>query len=125
LYKHKFSATAAKGGGFNVNMEEHASVSKIEGFALNLAGYDIVNVAQKVDVNISGQGNVSVSAATDIFPSATLSVNGATIMQHDQPSFKGNFKSKGSQPSDAEDNGMGGVAPPQPGYKPAQWYKRL
>jgi RHS repeat-associated protein len=74
--QNKFSATATADGGFNVNMEQHGSVSKSEEFGLNLMGYNIVNVAQKLDVNISSQGNVSVSAATDVFPSASLSVNG-------------------------------------------------
>lgn len=72
---------------FSLNFEQHASVSPIEGFGLNALGYDIVNVAQKLQVNYSG-GNVSTSAATDIFPSASLSLNGAQLFHYTQPSFK-------------------------------------
>ncbi len=50
-------------------------------------GYDIVNVAQKLDINISGN-NLSVTASTDVFPSATLAVNGSQMMYYPQPSFK-------------------------------------
>ena len=70
-------------------------------------GYDIVNVAQKLDVNISSKGNVSISAATDIFPSAKLSVNGSTIMQYNQPSFKATHTAGAK--TNFQDNGAGGV----------------
>lgn len=118
--QNKFSLTT-ESTGVNLNMEQHASVSRIEEVGLNLMGYDIVNVAQKLDLNISSKGNVSVSAATDVFPSATLTVNGSTIMQYDQPSFKATHTR--GQPSFA-DNGMGG-ATAQWEFKPAQWIKRL
>jgi hypothetical protein len=124
--QNKFSATANGDGGFSVNMEQHGSVSPSEQFGLNQLGYNIVNVAQKMDVNISAQGNVSVSAATDIFPSASLTVNGNSIMQYNQPSFEkthallvtGSISQSGSV-----------LLPPKTVYdyslKPATWYKRL
>lgn len=88
----------------------------------NELGYKVVNVAQKLDVNVSFQsGNVSVSSATDIFPSATLKVNGTTTMQYDQPSFVETHK--------APSYTFPGVAPGSGkaydlSYKPAVWYKR-
>lgn len=84
-------------------------------------GYNIVNVAQKLDVNISKSGNVSVSAATDIFPSASLSINGTKIMQYNQPSFKATHTRNKS--SSIIDNGMGGEMIDYD-YKPTTWYKR-
>ena len=61
-----------------------------------------------------------VSASTDVFPSATLTVNGTSIMQYNQPSFKGTHSRGGATFSD---NGMGGVSVER-AYKPAQWFKR-
>ncbi len=119
--QNKFSLTSGKDG-VNLNVEQHGSVSKIEEMGMNILGYNIVNVAQKLDVNISAKGNVAVSAATDVFPSATLSVNGANIMQYNQPSFKATHTMGAS--SNFVDNGMGGVTKEKT-YKPAIWYKRL
>jgi hypothetical protein len=80
-------------------------VSPIEGFGLGLMGYDIVNVAQKLTLSLSGN-NLSVTAATDIFPSATLAMNGSQMMYYPQPSFKGTH---GYQKRTVfGDNGMGG-----------------
>ena len=125
--QNKFDASTTAAG-MNVNFEQHASVSSIEEFGLNLMGYSIVNVAQNLDINISQQGNVSISAATDLFPSATLSVNGSTIMQYNQPSFKANF----SAPvvgTTAPLSGPGGSMPSAPiqdfSYKSTMWYQRL
>lgn len=73
---------------FSATFEQHASVPGFEAFGLNLLGYDIVNVAQKLTLGLSGN-NLSVTAATDVFPSATLSVNGVGLFQYYQPSFKG------------------------------------
>ncbi|MDQ2751659.1 MAG: RHS repeat-associated core domain-containing protein, partial [Bacteroidota bacterium] len=81
--KFSFSNSA---NGFSVNFEQHASVSRTEEFGLNFLGFNIVNVAQKLNLNYF-QGQLSVSASTDIFPSATLSVNGNQIMNYNQPSF--------------------------------------
>ena len=120
--QNKFSLTANSKDGYNLNVEQHGSVSGAEESALNFLGYDIVNVAQKLDVNISMKGNVTVSAATDVFPSATLSVNGATIMHYPQPSFKATH-TRGWP--NFVDNGMGGVSPEERPYLPASWYKRL
>lgn len=106
--QNKISATH-NSTGINVNFEQHASVSRVEELGLNLGGFNIVNVAQKLDINISPKGIVSISAATDVFPSATLTVNGSTIMQYDQPSFISNFSAAES-----------GIT-----YIPAKWFKRL
>ena len=119
--QNKFSATTTSTG-MNVNFEQHASVSPIEQAGMNSMGYKIVDVAQKLDVNISQQGNVSVSAATDIFPSATLNVNGSQIMQYNQPSFVETHSAPivgYSMPS----SGSGPIF--DASYYPATWYKRL
>lgn len=99
--------------GMHVSFEQHASVPKIEEFALNMMGYNIVNVAQKLDVTVTPKGAVSVSAATDVFPSATLKVNGSTIMQYNQPSFKESHRFRVENYHYVRE------------YKPAMWYKRL
>jgi hypothetical protein len=91
---------------YNLNFEQHASVSKVEEFGLNAIGYNIVNVAQKINANLSSDGKLSVSSATDVFPSATLKVNGTQIMHYAQPSFKATH------------------SPLTKDYKPAHWYKR-
>lgn len=105
--QNKFDLSSSNSG-ISVKFEQHASVSRVEEFGLNAMGYSIVNVAQKLDLNYSkGSGNLSVSAATDVFPSAKLTLNGQKIMQYNQPSFKATH----SKTSDS--------------YKPANWYKRL
>jgi len=73
------SSTSANGtlSSFNMTFEQHASVSPIEQFGLNRLGYKIVDVAQGLKLNYSG-GYLSVVSTTDIFPSATLSVNGVS-----------------------------------------------
>lgn len=85
--QNKLKASTSSDG-MNVNYEHHLSVSTIEEYGLFLKGYNIVNVAQKLNVTISPTGSVSIKAYTDVFPSATLKVNGTTIMQYDQPSFE-------------------------------------
>ncbi|MBC7749257.1 MAG: RHS repeat-associated core domain-containing protein [Methylotenera sp.] len=105
--------SSATSTGVNISMEQHASVSPIEEFGMNAMGYNIVNVAQKLDINVSNN-NVTIAAATDLFPSAKLSVNGRPVMQYSQPSFEKNF-SKTYPPGESADNG----------YKPAVWFKRL
>jgi RHS repeat-associated protein len=119
--QNKFSLTKASNG-ISLNVEQHSSVSRIAEIGMNIIGYDIVNVAQKLGVNISPKGNVSVSAATDVFPSANLTLNGSTIMQYNQPSFKATH-TKGVN-NNFIDNGMGGGMRENI-YKPAKWYKRL
>lgn len=84
--QNKFSFTSSSNG-VSLNFEQHASVSRIEEFAFDIMGIKTVNVAQKLDVSVSTQGNLSMSVATDIFPSATLSINGSAVMQYNQPSF--------------------------------------
>jgi RHS repeat-associated protein len=116
--QNKFSATST-GNGVNVSLEQHASVSKSEEFGLNVLGYKIVNVAQKLDINIPKEGNISVSASTDVFPSATLSINGNQAMQYNQPSFVETHTAPvvGRNPL--------GFPKRDYSYKPAVWYKRL
>jgi len=82
------SSTSANGilSTFNMTFEQHASVSSIEEFGLNRLGYKIVDVAQGLKLNYSGS-YLSVVSTTDIFPSATLSVNGIRLMYYKQPSF--------------------------------------
>lgn len=75
-------------GGFSLNFEQHASVSPIEQFGLHAMGYKIVDVAQNLKITYGG-GKLNITTATDIFPSATLDVNGSRIMHYPQPSFKG------------------------------------
>ncbi|MBP7540810.1 MAG: hypothetical protein KA802_12865 [Saprospiraceae bacterium] len=91
-------------GGFSLNFEQHASVSPIEQLGLKVMGYDIVNVAQGISLNYSSS-KLSISAATDVFPSASLAVNGIQLFQYDQPSFKATH----GRNSSFIDNGMGGV----------------
>ena len=90
--QNSFTASQSKNadgtlGSYNLNFEQHASVSPIESFGLNMLGFDIVNVAQKASFSLSGN-NLSISAATDVFPSATLSVNGSQLFKYNQPSFR-------------------------------------
>ena len=90
--QNKFSTTSTTNadgtlGNYSLNFEQHASVSRSEAFGLNMMGYDIVNVAQNLTVDYSGS-KLSISAATDVFPSATLSVNGTQLFQYNQPSFR-------------------------------------
>ena len=117
--QNKFETTSANGE-ISSNFEHHNSVSNVEAVGLNVMGYNIVNVAQKLNINYSG-GNLNVSAATDIFPSATLTVNGITIMQYDQPSFKENFHLPFKVlPFPSE----GTTTVPDYTLKPAIWYSR-
>lgn len=107
--QNKFSASQSTNSdgtlsSFSLNFEQHASVSPIEGFGLDLMGYDIVNVAQKLNVSTSGS-ELSVSASTDVFPSASLSVNGNQLFRYDQPSFRATHGRSRS----FSDNGRGSV----------------
>jgi RHS repeat-associated protein len=84
-----FSKTIAEDGtlrSYNLNFEQHASVSKIEEIGLNILGYKIVDVAQKLNVTISN-GNLSTTGQTNIFPSATLDLNNSRVFKYNQPSF--------------------------------------
>ena len=74
-------------GDFSWNFEQHASVSRIEEFGLNALGYNIVDVAQKLNISVHN-GNLSFSAFTNVFPSATLDVQGFRLMHYKQPSFE-------------------------------------
>jgi RHS repeat-associated protein len=104
---------------FSVNFEQHASVSSIEAFGLNALGYDIVNVAQNLQVNYSG-GNVSTTAATDVFPSASLSLNGTQLFHYTQPSFKATHGRDNSY----TDNGTGGVSVESTSRRPPPSFHR-
>src|SRR5690606_17850451 len=72
----------------SATFEQHAKVNGFEELGLGLMGYQRVNVAQKLTLGLSGN-NLFIGAATDIFPSATLSVNGSQLFKYDQPSFRG------------------------------------
>lgn len=75
--------------GISVKFEQHASVSTAEEANLNIIRYNIVDVAQQLNINYNAtNGNLGVSSFTNIFPSATLKVNGFKIMQYNQPSFE-------------------------------------
>ena len=124
--QNKFSLSTTADG-VAMNFEQHASVSSIEAVGMNTMGYNIVNVAQKLDILYS-RGKLSISAATDIFPSANLTLNGSTIMQYNQPSFAKTHSLPVTGWSPALNNGLYYV-PSRPifdrTYKPAMWFKRL
>jgi len=84
--------------------EQHAKVNGFEELGLGLIGYDKVNVAQKLTLGLSGN-KLSVNAGTDVFPSATLSVNGNQLFKYDQPSFQATH----GRSSSFQDNGTGGA----------------
>ena len=73
--------------GGTTSFEQHAMVNGFEEMGLGLMGYDAVNVAQKLTLGLSGN-QLSVTGATDVFPSATLGVNGIQLFQYNQPSFR-------------------------------------
>jgi RHS repeat-associated protein len=113
---------------YHFSMEQHASVSKVEEAGLNRLGYKIVNVAQKLDINVSSFGTMNFSAATDVFPSAILTVNAknnigttSSLFHYIQPSF--------IKTHSAPIIGYYGREMTAPrfdlSYKPAAWYKRL
>jgi len=68
------------------SLEKHAKVPLFEAFGIMAQGGNVVNVAQKL--GIVGFGNkMRYSSSTDIFPSATLSINNVEVMRYMQPSF--------------------------------------
>lgn len=89
---------------FNATFEQHASVPGFEAAGLSLLGYDVVNVAQQMNMSLSGN-QLSITAGTDVFPSATLNVNGTQLFQYNQPSFRATH----GRDSSFSDNGRGGV----------------
>jgi RHS repeat-associated protein len=89
---------------FSTEYVQHASVPRFEAWGLHLLGYDIPDVAQKLELRLSGNV-LHIAASTDIFPSATLKVNGITLFHYEQPSFIGTF---GEDPS-FEDTSPSGV----------------
>jgi hypothetical protein len=110
------------GKGINLNFEQHASVSPSEEFGLNSMGFKIVDVAQKLNINYTkSTGNLSVSVYTNIFPSATLKMNGKSIMQYNQPSFLQTHRAPiiGSSSSSS-----GSVPLKDFSYYPSKFYKR-
>ncbi|RTY77504.1 RHS repeat-associated core domain-containing protein [Flavobacterium sp. LS1P28] len=120
--QNKFSLSSSKSG-INLNFEQHASVPKMEEIGLNMTGNNIVNVAQKLNLNYFG-GNLSVKASTDIFPSATLSVNGNQLMNYTQPSFTGTHSLPSIGKTPATSSGTGGNTIYNYSYKPAVFYDR-
>lgn len=107
-------------GGFALNFEQHASVSSSEELGLNLLGYKIVDVGQKLEIRYGGGGNLKITSYTDIFPSATLDVNGNRIMYYPQPSFE---KTHGVKLNLDKKWGNGTPALDY-GYYPSVFYKR-
>jgi len=126
--KFSFNGTQFQNGllsSTTLNFEQHASVSPSEEFGMSTMGYNIVNVAQKLNINYS-QGQLTVSSYTDIFPSATLAMNGSQMMYYPQPSFKATHSLPiigWTTPNPYKDHSW-----PRPiydySYKPAMWYKR-
>ena len=102
--QNKFGFSKSSGS-LSLNFEQHASVSWQEEAGLNLMGYDIVNVAQKLTLGLKGN-NLSISAGTDVFPSATLSLNGSQLFKYNQPSFRATHGR--DTRTILGDNGMGG-----------------
>ncbi|WP_343786061.1 hypothetical protein, partial [Wandonia haliotis] len=87
--RREFSVTKNEDGSFNnfsLVYEQHASVPEIEETGLNYAGFKIVDVAQKLVIKQHGN-HLWYGSSTNIFPSATLSVNGHELMKYTQPSF--------------------------------------
>jgi RHS repeat-associated protein len=88
--KYSFNQEVTPSGllsSFEMNVEQHASVSKPEEIGLNMMNYNIVNVAQRLKLNYA-QGKLSLSAYTDIFPSASLTVNNHLLMYYINPPLK-------------------------------------
>ncbi|MBL7883998.1 MAG: hypothetical protein JNL69_08000, partial [Bacteroidia bacterium] len=106
-------------GGYSMNFEQHASVSPIEEYGINMNGFKIVDVAQKLNLTYSG-GILKVNSYTDIFPSATLDVNGLRVMYYPQPSFKATHEVK----LNIDKPWNNGTPALNYGYYPATFYKR-
>lgn len=110
--------------GLNINFEQHASVPLIEEIGMNAMGYKIVDVAQKLDINYNkSNGNLSISSYTDVFPSASLSLNGSQIMKYDQPSFIKTHSAKTPIMSSFLPNQIQGFKTDY-SYYPSEFYKR-
>jgi len=74
---------------FTAGFENHTEVPLFEAMGLMLQGYARVDVAQKLIItgSISG-GTLNYKSFTDIFPSASLSINGTKVMYYRQPLYK-------------------------------------
>ena len=72
---------------FLVTYEKHVRVPKFESAGLRLMGYNVVDVAQRLEIKSLG-GRLNYRAFTDIFPSATLTINDVKVMHYAQPSYK-------------------------------------
>ncbi|MGL6126601.1 RHS repeat domain-containing protein, partial [Chryseobacterium artocarpi] len=70
--------------------EQHARVNGFDKLGIEAMGYSAPNVAQKLSIGLSGN-NLSVTAATDVYPSAKLTVNSSQLFKYNQPSFKATF----------------------------------
>ncbi|MFN5073468.1 MAG: RHS repeat domain-containing protein [Cyclobacteriaceae bacterium] len=84
----EIGTSTVNGQSFSVNLEKHTMVNWfLEAPTFPLMGYNVVNVAQRLE--ITGQnGSINYKAFTDIFPSASLSINGTRVMKYMQPSFQ-------------------------------------
>lgn len=122
--KFGFGASTFKNGvltGTSLNFEQHASVSAIEAAGLNVMGYDVVNVAQSLNFSYANN-RLSMSAATDVFPSATLTMNGISLFKYNQPSFQATH----GRSSSFSDNGYGGAMTSDVSKRaPASFYLRF
>jgi hypothetical protein len=72
---------------FIAGFEKHAGVPFVEAMGLWAQGYSRVNVAQKLMIT-GNHGKINYQAYTDIFPSASLSINGIRVMNYRQPLYK-------------------------------------
>jgi hypothetical protein len=70
---------------------------------------------------IKSTGDISIASATNIFPSATLSVNGTQVMKYGQPSFVNTH----TAPIVGRTSPISGSAPVYDfSYYPSKFYKR-
>lgn len=79
---------------FTAGFEKHAGVPFFEAMGLWARGFSRVNVAQQLTIT-GNNGRINYKASTDIFPSATLHINGTKVMHYRQPSFQNNHQSLG------------------------------
>ena len=118
--KHLFATLNESSNGtldnFYLTFENHASVSEVEEYGMNYMGYKIVDVAQRLHLRIN-DGFLSVDAYTNVFPSATLDVQGFRLLHYKEPSFVETHK--------APFYGYVGTTPIRDySYYPIKFYKR-
>ena len=72
---------------FTAGFEKHAGVPFAEALGLWAQGFSRVNVAQQLTIT-GNNGRINYKASTDIFPSATLHINGTKVMYYRQPLYR-------------------------------------